>query len=60
TMTDNKGKRVINWPHNTMDFKLRKCSKCGQYWAPEKQIEYIAKISGTPLSDYDACPDCRD
>ncbi|OGO18153.1 MAG: (2Fe-2S)-binding protein [Chloroflexi bacterium RBG_16_50_11] len=60
TMTDKKGKRVINWPHNTMDFKLRKCSVCGQYWAPEKQVEYIAKISGTPLSDYEKCPDCRD
>jgi NADH dehydrogenase/NADH:ubiquinone oxidoreductase subunit G len=59
TMEDNKGKRVINWPHNTMEFKMRKCSVCGQYWAPEKQIEYIAKTSGTPLSDYDACPDCR-
>ena len=60
TMTDNKGKRLIKWPHNQMEFKMRKCSVCGQYWAPEKQIEYIAKISGTPLSDYDKCPDCRD
>ena len=59
-MEDKKGKRVINWPHNTMEFKLRKCSVCGQFWAPEKQIEYIAKTSGTPLSDYDKCPDCRD
>jgi bidirectional [NiFe] hydrogenase diaphorase subunit len=60
TMEDNKDTRVIKWPHNTMEFKLRKCSVCGQYWAPEKQIEYIAKISGTPLSDYDKCPDCRE
>jgi bidirectional [NiFe] hydrogenase diaphorase subunit len=60
TMMDNKGKRLIKWPHNSLDFKMRKCSVCGQYWAPEKQIEYIAKISGTPLSDYDKCPDCRD
>jgi bidirectional [NiFe] hydrogenase diaphorase subunit len=60
TMIDKKDKRIINWPHNSMEFKLKKCSKCGQYWVPEKQIEYIAKISGTPLSDYDVCPDCRD
>jgi bidirectional [NiFe] hydrogenase diaphorase subunit len=60
TMEDNKGKRVIKWPHNTMEFKLRKCSVCGNYWAPEKQLEYIARISGTPLSDYEACPDCRE
>ena len=60
TMEDRRGARVIKWPHNRMEFKLKKCSVCGQYWAPEKQIEYIAKTSGTPLSDYDACPDCRD
>jgi bidirectional [NiFe] hydrogenase diaphorase subunit len=57
---DIKGKRFIKWPHNSMDFKLKKCTVCGQYWAPEKQIEYIAKISGTPLGDYEKCPDCRD
>ena len=56
TMEDNKGKRVIKWPHNTMEFKLRKCSVCGQYWAPEKQIEYIARTSGTPFRDYDSLP----
>jgi NADH dehydrogenase/NADH:ubiquinone oxidoreductase subunit G len=60
TMEDNKSKRVIKWPHNRMEFKLKKCSVCGNYWAPQKQIEYIAKTSGTPLSDYDKCPDCRD
>jgi len=60
SMEDNKSKRVIKWPHNQMEFKLKKCSVCGNYWAPEKQIEYIAKISGTPLSDYDKCPDCRE
>ncbi len=57
---DVKGTRHIQWPHNKQEFKLRKCSVCGQYWAPEKQIEYVAKTSGTPLSDYDKCPDCRD
>ena len=60
TMVDNDGTRLVKWPHNRMEFKMRKCTVCGQYWAPEKQIEYIAKISGTPLSQYDICPDCRD
>jgi bidirectional [NiFe] hydrogenase diaphorase subunit len=60
TMEDSNGTRYIKWPHNSIKFKLRKCSVCGQYWAPEKQIEYIAKTSGTPISDYDKCPDCRD
>lgn len=60
TMEDVNGTRVIKWPHNQMEFKLKRCSVCGKYWAPEKQVEYIAKTSGTPLSDYDVCPDCRD
>jgi NADH dehydrogenase/NADH:ubiquinone oxidoreductase subunit G len=57
---DVKGTRYIQWPHNKMKFKMKKCLVCGQYWAPEKQIEYISKISGTSLSDYEKCPDCRD
>ena len=60
TMEDVDGKRLIRWPHNEMEFKMKKCKVCGNYWAPEKQIEYIAKTSGTPLEDYDVCPDCRD
>jgi bidirectional [NiFe] hydrogenase diaphorase subunit len=60
TMVDKGSTRTIKWPHNTMKFKMQKCAVCGQYWAPIKQIEYIAKISGTPVSDYDVCPSCRD
>ncbi len=60
TMEEKKGKRIMHFPHQDVEFKLKKCSVCGQYWAPEKQIKYIAKISGTPLTDYDKCPDCRD
>jgi bidirectional [NiFe] hydrogenase diaphorase subunit len=60
TMEDKGGTRTVKWPHNCMDFKMKKCTVCGNYWAPEKQIEHIAKISGTPLSAYDVCPDCRD
>jgi bidirectional [NiFe] hydrogenase diaphorase subunit len=59
-MEEKKGKRYVRFPHQTVEFKLKKCSVCGQYWAPEKQIKYIAKLSGTPLTDYDKCPDCRD
>ena len=60
TMEDVKGTRHIRWPHNSIKFKMRQCAVCGQYWAPEKQIEYVAKTSGTPLTDYEKCPDCRD
>jgi bidirectional [NiFe] hydrogenase diaphorase subunit len=60
TMSDKRGTRTIKWPHNTMKFKMQKCAVCGLYWAPVKQIEYIAKISGTPVSDYAICPSCRE
>ncbi len=52
-------KRLVKWPHSQMEFKLAKCKVCGSYWAPEKQLEHIAKISGTSLEEYDTCPDCR-
>lgn len=54
------GKRLVKWPHSQMEFKLVKCKICGSCWALEKQLEYIAKISGTSLEEYDVCPDCRD
>jgi predicted molibdopterin-dependent oxidoreductase YjgC len=60
TMEDTDGKRVVRWPHNQMEFKMKQCKVCGKYWAPEKQIEYIARISGTPVKDYDVCLDCRE
>jgi len=60
TLEDSGDRRLIKWPHNQMEFKLKKCKVCGNYWAPEKQIEYIAKVSGTSLEEYDVCPDCRD
>jgi len=59
TMEDTGERRLIKWPHNRMEFKLKKCKICGNYWAPEKQIEYIAKISGTLSGEYDVCPNCR-
>ena len=59
TLEDTNGNRIIKWPHNRMEFKMKKCNVCGKYWAPEKQIEYIARISGTTIEDYDVCPDCR-
>jgi len=60
TLKDTDGIRLVKWPHNQMEFKMKKCQVCGKYWAPEKQVEYIARISGTPLEQYDICPDCRE
>lgn len=60
TLEDIGGKRLIKWPHNQMEFKLKKCKVCGSYWAPEKQLEHIAQKSGTSPEEYEVCPSCRD
>jgi len=52
--------RHIYWPKNSMEFKLKKCKTCGQYWAPEKQLEYIIKKANLSPDLFDKCPDCRD
>lgn len=52
--------RIITMPSVTMEFKLKKCSKCGEYWAPEKQLEYIAEEAGLASEAFDVCPNCRD
>jgi len=55
--------RTITMPNPRMqkiEFKLKKCSKCGKYWAPEKQLDYIAKKAGLTPEEFDICPDCRD
>lgn len=59
TMNDACDTRIIKTPSGKLKFELKKCKICGVYWAPEKQIEYIAKISGTSIEDYDRCFDCR-
>ncbi|MFC1971133.1 2Fe-2S iron-sulfur cluster-binding protein [Chloroflexota bacterium] len=46
TLEDIGNDRVISWPHNHMEFKLKECTVCGKHWAPEKQVEYVARISG--------------
>ena len=59
-MKDTGGKRVITQPHDRMEFKLKKCSVCGDYWAPEKQLDYfVAKYNLDPHI-FDTCPYCRD
>jgi len=58
-MEDVGDTRVISMPSVKMEFKLKKCKTCGNYWAPEKQLEHIAKISRTSPEEYDTCPDCR-
>jgi len=59
SMEDVGDTRIIDMPQVKMEFKLKKCNKCGKYWAPERQLEYIAKIAGLAPETFDVCPDCR-
>lgn len=59
SMEDAGDTRIIDMPQVKMEFKLRKCNKCGKYWAPERQLEYIARIAGLAPEIFDVCPDCR-
>jgi bidirectional [NiFe] hydrogenase diaphorase subunit len=52
--------RRITWPNNKMEFKLKKCSNCGRYFAPQAQLDYIIKKAGLAPDAFDKCPDCRD
>ncbi len=57
---DSGDTRTITMPHVTMEFKLKKCAKCGKYWAPERQLAYITKIAGLSPDAFEVCPDCRE
>ena len=53
--------RIITMPPTVdMKFKLKKCNTCGNYWAQEKQLDYIAKLANIDPQLFDNCPDCRD
>lgn len=56
-MEDKGDTRIIhNWK---VELKLKKCKLCGNYWAPEKQLEYIAQKWNLPEGFFDVCPTCR-
>ena len=59
TMSDNQGKRVINTPSTRMEFPLKACAKCGNYYAAEKQLAYMSKKGRLPIERFELCPDCR-
>jgi NADH dehydrogenase/NADH:ubiquinone oxidoreductase subunit G len=52
--------RLITMPNNKMEFKLKRCKTCGNYWAPKKQLDYIIKKVDLASDAFDNCPDCRD
>jgi NADH dehydrogenase/NADH:ubiquinone oxidoreductase subunit G len=54
-MTEKEGMRSI-WGR---DFKLAACNVCGNYFAPEYQLEWMAKTTGVALDFLKTCQDCR-
>jgi len=60
TMSDNQGTRIINTPSVKMEFKLKACTRCGNYYAPEKQLAHMSRTAKLPIEKFDLCPDCRE
>lgn len=58
-MEDGKDTRVVYSEKWKTEFKLQKCKVCGNYWAPEAQLEYIRKKLNLPLDFFAVCPNCR-
>jgi bidirectional [NiFe] hydrogenase diaphorase subunit len=54
-MTEKDGNRHI-WGR---DFKLKACHACGNYFAPEYQLEWMAQKTGVPLDFFQVCQNCR-
>jgi ferredoxin len=60
TLNDYQGIRTIITPSIRMEFKLKACTKCGYFYAPEKQLVYVAKTAKLPIEKFDLCLDCRE
>lgn len=54
-MTEENGIRRI-W---SRDFKLKACDVCGNFFAPEYQLEWMSQKSGVPLEFFHTCQNCR-
>ena len=56
-MEDKGDTRIIhNWQ---VRFRLKACKVCGNYFAPESQLEYIRMQAGLPEDFFDTCPNCK-
>ena len=40
-------------------FKMQPCPKCGKYFAPVDQLEFISKKTGTSMEELSVCTECR-
>ncbi|ABC75968.1 2Fe-2S iron-sulfur cluster-binding protein [Syntrophus aciditrophicus] len=54
--TGNGGAERTIWGRT---FKMAQCSVCGQYFAPEDQLQYISNKTGVPMENLTVCMNCR-
>jgi len=40
-------------------FKMEKCGKCGRFWAPKFELEWMSRKTGVGYEKLTVCPDCR-
>ena len=60
TMEDSGGIRTIRMPNNETEFEMVPCKVCGNYWMPQKQVDYISRTTGIEPEFFDICTNCRD
>jgi NADH dehydrogenase/NADH:ubiquinone oxidoreductase subunit G len=58
-MEDKGDTRIVQGSNWKTEFKLKKCKVCGNYWAPEAQLEYIRERANLPPDFFDVCPNCK-
>jgi len=50
-------RRIENWK---VEFKLKKCTKCGRYFAPYAQLDHLRKRFNLPEDAIQNCQRCED
>jgi len=59
TLKDTDGIRTITMPNCRMEFKMKRCPGCGDYFAPEKQLKWMAEKANISPEVFSLCPDCQ-
>lgn len=54
-MEEKNGVRTI-WK---TEFPMQRCTQCGRYFAPIKQLEYFRKVANLPEDHFVKCKNCR-
>jgi len=49
-------RRIARW---NVEYKMQKCTECGEYFAPEPQLGHIREKSRLSPETFELCPRCR-